>query len=398
MKAKAAATIRGRVAEHRLPPVLLPDEPSEVWNRNMTSLTNPLLKTNDRLGSIHRRRNNSCVGNGTSGGFAREGWSRSGAMIAIKGEPMTEPLESRLTLFAALAVNLGIAGAKFAAAAATGSAAMLAQGVHSVVDSLNQLLLLYGQKRSERPPDIRHPFGYGGELYFWSFVAAALIFAGGALLSIYGGIRHIREPAPLTAPLISYAVLSIALIFEGASWLIAMRAFDRGRGGLGRWEAARHSEDRASFVILFEDSVAMFGLFAAAAGIALSHVTGDSRWDGGASVLIGLALAGVALLLANEARGMMIGELADPAIADAVRAEIGRRSEVRGVAEIRVFHLGPRDILVGLSVDFSRRVPVGRVEAMIAEAESELRQRWPAIRAIYIRPQAGTVDELISPD
>ena len=302
---------------------------------------------------------------------------------------MTEPPESRLTLFAALAANLGIAVAKFVAAAISGSSAMLTEGFHSVVDSLNQVLLLYGQKRSERPPDARHPFGYGRELYFWSFVVAILIFATGAGLSIYEGVRHIRVPEPLRSPLINYVVLAIAVLLEGASWLIAVRAFDKARGDQGWWEAVRRSKDPASFIILFEDSAAMFGLIVAGAGITLSHMTGDARWDGAASVLIGLALAGVALALARESKGLLIGEPADPALEAAVRSAINRRPEVTGVNGITTIHLGPRNIFVGLSVDFEDRVPVGRVEKMIAEAELELRARWPSIRAIYIKPQAG---------
>ncbi|KKC25392.1 cation diffusion facilitator family transporter [Sphingomonas sp. SRS2] len=302
---------------------------------------------------------------------------------------MTEPPESRLVLFAALAANLGIAIAKFVAAAITGSSAMLTEGFHSVVDSLNQLLLLYGQKRSERPPDDRHPLGYGRELYFWSFVVAILIFATGAGLSIYEGILHIRNPDPIRSPLINYVVLAIALVLEGASWLLAVREFSNARGELGWWTAIHRSKDPPSFIVLFEDSAAMFGLLVAGVGITLSLHTGDPRWDGVASIVIGVALAGVALALARESKGLLIGEAADPALEAAVRAAIDRRPEVSGVNEITTIHIGPRNIFLGLSVDFVDQVPVGRIEAMIAEAETELRERWPSIRAIYIKPQSA---------
>ena len=301
---------------------------------------------------------------------------------------MTEPPESRLTLFAALGANLGIAVAKFVAAAMTGSSAMLTEGFHSVVDSLNQLLLLYGQKRSQRPADDRHPLGYGRELYFWSFVVAILIFATGAGLSIYEGVLHILDPEPMRSPLINYVVLAVSLLLEGFSWCIAVRAFSEARGDYGWWEAIRRSKDPPSFIVLFEDSAAMFGLFVAAIGITLSLTTGDARWDGVASVVIGVALAGVAFALARESMGLLIGEPADPAIEAAVRAAIDRRPEVTGINEITTVHIGPKDIFLGLSVDFEDRVPVGRIEAMIAEAEVELRARWPSIRAIYIKPQA----------
>ena len=307
---------------------------------------------------------------------------------------MTEPPESRLTLFAALAANLGIAAAKFVAAAISGSSAMLTEGFHSVVDSLNQLLLLYGQNRSLRPADAKHPLGYARELYFWSFVVAILIFATGAGLSIYEGVRHIRQPEPIRSPLINYVVLTISVLLEGASWMIAIRQFGAARGELGWWEAIRRSKDPPSFIVLFEDSAAMFGLLVAAVGITLSLSTGDPRWDGVASVIIGCALAGVALALARESKGLLIGEAADPALEAAVLAAIDRRPEVTGVNEITTLHIGPRNIFVGLSVDFENRVPVGRIEEMIAEAEGELRARWPSIRALYIKPQAKPRSEV----
>lgn len=301
---------------------------------------------------------------------------------------MTEPPASRLVLFAALAANLGIAAAKFAAAAISGSSAMLTEGFHSVVDSINQLLLLYGQKRASRPPDARHPLGYGRELYFWSFVVAILIFSTGAGLSIYEGVRHLQHPEPIRSPWINYVVLALSLALEGTSWWIAVREFGGAKGDQGWWQAVRESKDPPSFIVLFEDSAAIFGLVVACIGVTVSLATGDARWDGAASIVIGLALAGVAVALARESKGLLIGEPADPALEAAVRAAIDRRAEVTGVNEITTVHIGPQNIFLGLSVDFDDRVPVGRIEAMIAEAEAELRTRWPALRAIYIKPQA----------
>ncbi len=255
-------------------------------------------------------------------------------------------------------------------------------------DSLNQLLLLYGQKRSARPPDEDHPLGYGRELYFWSFVVAILIFATGAGLSIYEGVLHIIEPAPMRSPLINYVVLVIAILLEGTSWLIAMREFASTKGELGWWDAIIDSKDPPTFIVLFEDSAAIFGLIVAAIGITLSLMTGNPRWDGVASVIIGCALAVVAYVLAKESKDLLIGEAADPEMVAAVRKAIDGRPEVSGVNEITTVHIGPRNIFLGLSVDFVDTVPVGRIEALIAEAETELRARWPAIRAIYIKPQA----------
>jgi cation diffusion facilitator family transporter len=294
----------------------------------------------------------------------------------------------KLVLYAALGANLGIAVAKFVAAAFTGSSAMLTEGFHSVVDSLNQLLLLYGQKRSARPPDALHPLGYGRELYFWSFVVAILIFATGAGLSIYEGVLHIIDPEPVRSVWVNYLVLGISLLLEGTSWWIAVREFGDAKGEQGWWQAVRRSKDPSSFIVLFEDSAAMFGLVVAGVGISASVVTGDARYDGVASIVIGLALATVAILLARESKDLLIGEPADPAMVAAVRAAIDGRPEVSGVNEITTVHIGPDNIFLGLSVDFVDTVPVGRVEAMISEAETELRARWPSIRAIYIKPQA----------
>jgi cation diffusion facilitator family transporter len=295
---------------------------------------------------------------------------------------------AKLTLYAALGANLGIAVAKFVAAGISGSSAMLTEGFHSVVDSVNQILLLYGQKRSARPPDARHPLGYGRELYFWSFVVAILIFATGAGLSIYEGIVHVMAPEPMRSPLINYVVLAVSFLLEGGSWLVAVREFSSTKGDQGWWKAIRRSKDPPTFIVLFEDSAAMFGLVVAAIGITISLVSGDPRWDGVASIVIGLALAAVAFVLARESMDLLIGEGADPAMVAAVNAAIDGRPEVSGVNEITTVHIGPQNIFVGLSVDFVDSVPVGRVEAMIAEAEIELRNRWPAIRAIYIKPQA----------
>src|SRR3546814_280432 len=189
-------------------------------------------------------------------------------------------IKANIVLYGALFANLGIAVAKFVAAAVSGSSSMLSEGVHSLVDSGNQLLLLYGQARAKRAPDSRHPFGYGRELYFWAFVVAILIFAVGAGISVYQGWIHILDPEPLRDPTINYIVLAVAFLLEGTSWTIAVREFDAGRGEFGWWQAVRRSKDPAGFIVLFEDSAALAGLVIAAAGIWLSHATGDARLDG----------------------------------------------------------------------------------------------------------------------
>ena len=296
-----------------------------------------------------------------------------------------------LVLYAALAANLGIAVAKFVAAALTGSAAMLTEGFHSVVDSLNQVLLLYGRRRAERPPDAIHPLGYGREIYFWSFVVALLIFATGAGLSIYEGVRHILKPEPLRDPTVAYVVLAISLVLEGGSWVMATREFARDKGDQGWWQAIRLSKDPTTFIVVFEDSAAMFGLVVAAAGVFLAHATGNPVWDGAASIVIGVALALVAMVLARESKGLLIGERADPLLAQAVRDAFDAREEVTAVGEIVTVHIAPTSVFVAASVDFVDDVPAGAVERLIAEIEAALHAAWPIVSAVYIKPRGGAL-------
>ncbi|WP_076072676.1 cation diffusion facilitator family transporter [Sphingomonas montana] len=291
-----------------------------------------------------------------------------------------------LVLYAALAANMGIAVAKFVAAGITGSSAMLTEGFHSVVDSANQLLLLHGRKRSERPADDLHPLGYGRELYFWSFVVAILIFAVGAGFSVYEGVAHLSEPEAMNDPTINYVVLAVSLALEGSSWFVARREFAAAQGDLSWWQAVRRSKDPTTFIVLFEDSAAILGLLLAGLGVAISHATGDARWDGVASILIGVVLGVVAVVLARESKDLLIGERADPALVAAVRASVDGRSEVVRVVKVTTVHLAPEIVFLGMDVDFVDTVPVGRVEALIAEAETDLRRDWPVLAAIYIKP------------
>ncbi|WP_294391911.1 cation diffusion facilitator family transporter [uncultured Sphingomonas sp.] len=296
----------------------------------------------------------------------------------------------KLVLYAALAANLGIAVAKFVAAVFTGSSAMLTEGFHSVVDSLNQILLLYGERRSRQPADAIHPLGYGRELYFWSFVVAILIFATGAGLSIYEGVLHILDPEPLGSPIVAYVVLAISIAMEGTSWLVAVREFSESRGDMGWWQAIRVSKDPTTFVVLFEDSAAIFGLIVAAIGITLAQVTGNPMWDGAASVVIGVALAFVAFMLARESKGLLIGERANPALIEAIRTAFDDQPEVTAVQEVVTIHTAPDRVFVAASVDFEDAVAVGRIEQLIADTEARLRQAWPQIANVYIKPKART--------
>lgn len=294
---------------------------------------------------------------------------------------------SRKVIFAALAGNTLIAITKFMAAAYTGSSAMLSEAIHSVVDTGNQGLLLYGMKRSKRPPDEKHPFGYGMEIYFWSFVVAIMVFAVGAGVSFYEGVHKIMRPEAMTSPLLNYAVLGFAMIFEGSALFIAYKEFGKVRGNFGLFEAVRRSKDPTLFTVLFEDTAAMLGLAVAFCGIFIAH-TFDMPWvDGATSLVIAFILAGTAILLAIETKGLLIGEAASPVVIKGVHKIINRHKEIGNINEVRTMHLGPDDILLALSVDFIDKLPSERVEAIIYELETQIKGEYPEIRRLFIEAQ-----------
>lgn len=299
---------------------------------------------------------------------------------------MSAPTTSTRTLVIALVANLGIAASKFVAAAITGSSAMLTEGVHSVVDSTNQLLLMWGRHASRRPPDARHPLGYGRELYFWSFVVAVLVFAFGAGVSIYEGIVHIAHPEPAVSPLIAYIVLVVAFILEGWSTVEAYREFKAAKGDAGWFEAILLSKDPPSFIVLLENGAAMAGIVAAAAGLFLAQVTGNPRFDGAASIVIGGILAVTALLLAYESKGLLIGEAADPELVRDLRELACSKKGIVGVGHVLTIHSAPDQITAMLNVDFDDTISAREVEQIVEEVEKEAHQRWPQVRRLFIRP------------
>ncbi|KQN09148.1 cation diffusion facilitator family transporter [Sphingomonas sp. Leaf28] len=300
---------------------------------------------------------------------------------------LTARIKDDIVLYGALAANLGIGVAKFVAAGLTGSSSMLTEGFHSVVDSGNQVLLLYGQKKAKRPADEAHPFGYGRELYFWAFVVALLIFAIGAGVSIFEGWRHIQEPEPLTSPTINYVVLAISFALEGSSWTIAVREFAKAKGDMGWWDAIHRSKDPAGFIVLFEDSAALAGLVIAGIGIWASHAFNEPRIDGAASIAIGVILALVAVLLARESKGLLIGERADPAIIATIRRIVAAHPAIISVNHVRTIHTAPDSIFAAISADFDDAVTMGNGETMIETMEDELRAAVPTLSSIYIRPE-----------
>ena len=301
---------------------------------------------------------------------------------------MSAPTTSTRTLVVALLANLGIAVSKFVAAAITGSSAMLTEGVHSVVDCTNQLLLMWGRRASKRPPDKLHPFGYGRELYFWSFVVAVLVFALGAGVSIYEGVLHIAEPEPAVSPLIAYAVLLVAFLLEGWSTVEAYRDFNRARGKLTWWQAIRRSKDPPAFIVLLENGAAMAGIIAAAIGLALSQLTDDPFYDGAASVVIGLILAITSCLLAYESKALLIGEAADPELVSALHDMVVGKKGVTAVGQVLTVHSAPDQITAMLSVDFDDDITARDVEALVWGIEVEAAERFPMVRRLYLRPRS----------
>ena len=301
---------------------------------------------------------------------------------------MSAHTTSTRTLVIALLANLGIAVSKFVAAAITGSSAMLTEGVHSVVDCTNQLLLMWGRRASKRPPDKLHPFGYGRELYFWSFVVAVMVFALGAGVSVYEGIIHIAEPEEAVSPLIAYAVLVVAFFLEGWSTLEAYRDFNKAKGSLSWWQAIRRSKDPPAFIVLLENGAAMAGIIAAGIGLALSQLTGDPFFDGAASVVIGVILGVTACLLAYESKALLIGEAADPELVSALHDMVQSCKGVTAVGQVLTVHSAPDQITAMLSVDFDDDITARDVEALVWGIEVEAAQRFPMVRRLYLRPRS----------
>jgi cation diffusion facilitator family transporter len=305
----------------------------------------------------------------------------------LERDSLSAHAENNRTLIIALAANLGIAVSKFVAALITGSSAMLTEGIHSLVDSSNQLLLIWGRRQSKKPPDARHPFGYGRELYFWSFVVAILVFALGAGVSVYEGLIHILEPEHAVSPLIAYGVLLVAFLLEGGSTLAAFREFRAAKGSLGWFAAVVQSKDPPTFIVLLENGAAMAGIVVAAVGLALSQLTGNPFFDGAASVVIGLILGVTAWVLAVESKALLIGEAAEPELVAGIREAASRREGIVGIGNVLTVHSAPDQITVLMSADFQNDISAGRVEAIVAEIEQEVASRWPAVRRMYIRPE-----------
>ncbi len=295
---------------------------------------------------------------------------------------------SKTIIIAALIGNTLVALSKFIASFISGSSAMFSEAIHSVVDTGNQALLLYGISRAARPADEQFPFGYGKEVYFWSFVVAILIFSVGAGLSIYEGVHYLYKPKQIGDPLINYVVLSLAIVFEGVAWGMAWRQFRREKGRWGMVEAVRREKNPSTFVILFEDSAALAGLLIAFLGILLSQYTGNAVYDGIASLIIGLILGCAAVWLAYETKGLLIGESANTEVVQSIRRLVQQNPNVVHVNEVLTLHMGPEYILVNLSVDFNDELDATAIEQAVVFIDRQIKKKHPLIKRVFIEAEA----------
>jgi len=295
---------------------------------------------------------------------------------------------SKTVIYAALTANLLIALSKFAAASLSGSSAMLSEAIHSLVDTGNQGLMLHGMRQAAKPPTPEHPFGYGLQLYFWTFVVAVLIFGLGAGVAVVEGLDKIENPHPLENATITYVVLGVSFVFEGITWLIALRAFYRSKGARSWFEAIRQSKDPTVFTVLFEDTAALLGLVIAGVGIAAGQYFDMPVLDGVASIGIGVLLAITASLLIRESQSLLIGEGVKPEVRASIHALARGEAGVTGVNELLTMHFGPQDVLVALSLDFEDDQLASSVERIVTQLEKRIKAKHPEVRRVFIEAQS----------
>ncbi|MBO3271224.1 MULTISPECIES: cation diffusion facilitator family transporter [Hymenobacter] len=297
-----------------------------------------------------------------------------------------EQPSSKIAIFGALAANLAIAIVKFVASYFTGSSAMLSEGIHSLVDTINEWLLLLGLSRSQRPADARRPFGYGRELYFWAFVVSVCIFGIGGGVSLYEGVEHLRHPEPLSDPTWNYWVLGIAFLLDGGSFLLARRTFNAQRRGVGFWRAFHSSKDPGTFVVLFEDAADLLGLSVAFLGVYLSHTLNMPALDGVASLGIGVILLIVAGLLLRETKSLLMGEPAEADVLQHVTEVVREDKAVVAAEEPLSSYLGPEELLVVVRVRFQPEQSAQEVAAAVVRVQAAVQQKLPHIKHVFIQP------------
>jgi cation diffusion facilitator family transporter len=295
---------------------------------------------------------------------------------------------SKKVIYAALAGNSLIAVTKFAAAVLTGSSVMFSEGIHSMVDTGNQVLLLHGMRKARKPACKQFPFGHGKEIYFWSFAVAILIFAVGSGVSLYEGIIHTIHPEPMGNPMVNYIVLGLAMLFEGAAWYFALTEFSRAKGKWGYIEAVHRGKDPTMFVVLFEDSAAMLGIVVAFLGIFLVDITGIPVFDGIASIIIGLILGSTAIWLAYETKGLLIGESANEMVIKGIREIILTFDGIDSLNEVLTMHMGPDYVLVNISIDFRDNIPAGELEDIIARIDTQIKEKFSTVKRIFVEAES----------
>ncbi len=307
--------------------------------------------------------------------------------------------ESKRSIYAAMAANVAIGIAKFIGAGISGSSAMLSEGIHSVVDSVNEVLLLYGLKQSEIAPDEQYPLGRGQELYFWSLMVAVLIFALGGGISVYQGIQSFQNPEPASSPLVSYGVLGAAALFEGAALFVSIREFNKSRsendGGL--WRAIQESKDPSSFIVIVEDTAALAGLTIAFGGVWLSETLGNPAYDAIASMLIGLLLTIVATALVAKTKGLLVGQSASEATRTSIRTIVMSDEAVLEMGPPITIHFGPRDVMLAMNIEFGDDLSADDIEAAVRRIEKAIRHSHSEVKRIFIEAQeAGTEFEEVA--
>jgi len=297
---------------------------------------------------------------------------------------MASAPHSKLVIYVATASNLAIAVVKFITAGMTGSSAMLSEGIHSVIDTANQLLLLLGVNRGQKPADARHPYGYGKELYFWSLIVAMVLFGIGGGMAIYEGITHLINPRPIEDPFWAYVVLGVSAVLEGTSLSFALRQMLAKKGNFTLWQSIRRSYDPSAFTVLFEDSAALLGLAAAFLGVYFGQKFGNPYFDGAASIVIGIMLCVVALLLIRESKGLLVGEAAKPEVVASITELTCNEPAVIAVGRVLTMVFGPDKILLNIEAKFSPTLTIAQLTTIVCKLEQAIQQRHPQVQSIFI--------------
>lgn len=295
---------------------------------------------------------------------------------------------SKKAIYGAIIANSAIAVCKFVASFFTGSSTMLSEGIHSLVDTGNGILLIFGINRSRRPADSNHPFGYGNEIYFWSFVVAILIFALGGGIALYEGVEHLRHPEPIKDVFWNYIVLGLAMIFEGAALRVALKQFKKSRGDHSFLRALIATKDSSTAAIVIEDTAALAGLILAFISLALSQITGILYFDGIGSISIGLLLISVSLFFAVECHGLLVGEGLIQKDIEKINDILSRHELVIEFKRPLSLYFGPNEVLVNLDVNFVKRLQAVEIEKAIDEIESQIKGAIPSVNRIYIEAES----------